>query len=60
MMIYRDEVYDKNSPRKGTADIIITKQRNGEIGELQLTFQGQFTRFENYAPEISFGDSPFG
>ena len=53
MMIYRDEVYDKNTTRKGIADIIIAKQRNGEIGEFQLTFLGQFTQFENFAPEIS-------
>ena len=60
MMIYREEVYDKNTTRKGVADIIIAKQRNGEIGELQLTFQGQFTRFVNHAPEVAYGDGPFG
>ncbi len=60
MMIYRDEVYDKNTTRRGIADIIIAKQRNGEIGELQLTFQGEFTRFVNYAPEHAHGDGPFG
>jgi replicative DNA helicase len=59
MMIYREEVYDKNTPRKGTADIIIAKQRNGEIGELVLTFQGEFTKFANYAPEIDYGDAAF-
>ena len=51
MMIYRDEVYDKNTTRKGIADIIIAKQRNGEIGEFQLTFLGQYTQFENFTPE---------
>ena len=55
MMIYREEVYDKNTTRKGIADIIITKQRNGEIGEIQLTFLGKFTRFENFAPESAYG-----
>ncbi|HEU4486891.1 MAG TPA: replicative DNA helicase, partial [Povalibacter sp.] len=59
MMIYREEVYDKNTTRKGIADIIITKQRNGEIGEVQLTFLGKYTKFENFAPESSFGDGPF-
>ncbi|HEY4367330.1 MAG TPA: replicative DNA helicase [Steroidobacteraceae bacterium] len=59
MMIYREEVYDKNTTRKGVADIIITKQRNGEIGEIQLTFQGKYTKFENYAPESAYGDGSF-
>ncbi len=49
MMIYREEVYDKDTPRKGIADIIITKQRNGPTGEVHLTFLGKYTRFENLA-----------
>ncbi len=59
MMIYREEVYDKNTTRKGIADIIITKQRNGEIGDIQLTFLGKYTKFENLAPESSYGDGSF-
>jgi replicative DNA helicase len=47
--IYRDEVYNKDSTDKGTAEIIIGKQRNGPIGTERLTFLGQYTRFENYA-----------
>jgi replicative DNA helicase len=46
--IYRDEVYNENSPDKGSAEIIIAKQRNGPIGKVRLTFLGQFTRFENF------------
>lgn len=46
--IYRDEVYNEESPDKGIAEIIIAKQRNGPIGKVRLTFLGQFTRFENY------------
>ena len=46
--IYRDEVYNEDSPDKGTAEIIIAKQRNGPIGTTRLTFLGQYTRFENY------------
>ncbi len=55
MMIYREEVYDPNSTRKGIADIIIAKQRNGPIGDIQLTFLGKYTKFENYTPESSYG-----
>lgn len=51
MFIYRDEVYDKESPRKGIADIIVAKQRNGPIGEFPLTFRGQYTRFDDYIPD---------
>ena len=49
MFIYRDEVYNEDSPDKGVAEIIIGKQRNGPIGSCRLSFQGQFTRFENLA-----------
>jgi replicative DNA helicase len=46
--VYRDEVYNENSPDKGTAEIIIAKQRNGPIGKVRLTFLGQYTCFENF------------
>ena len=49
MFIYRDEVYNEESPDKGVAEIIIGKQRNGPIGICRLAFIGQFTRFENLA-----------
>ena len=55
--IYRDEVYNKeeNNPHKGTAEIILAKQRNGPIGEVRLTFLSVYTRFENMAPEAMRG-----
>jgi replicative DNA helicase len=49
LFIYRDEVYNPDSPDKGTAEIIVGKQRNGPIGMVRLTFQGSSTRFLNFA-----------
>lgn len=49
LFIYRDEVYNPDTPDKGIAEIIIGKQRNGPIGKVDLTFLGEFTRFENCA-----------
>lgn len=49
LFIYRDEVYNADSEDKGTAEIIIAKQRNGPIGRVRLTFLGEHTRFENFA-----------
>ena len=49
LFVYRDEVYNEDSPDKGIAEVIIGKQRNGPLGTVRLTFLGQYTRFENFA-----------
>jgi replicative DNA helicase len=54
LFIYRDEVYNPDTQEKGTAEIIIGKQRNGPIGTCRLTFLGEFTRFENFASPGSY------
>ena len=49
LFIYRDEVYNSDSPSQGKAEIIIGKQRNGPIGKVELAFRGEYTRFDNLA-----------
>ncbi|BAL23001.1 replicative DNA helicase [Azoarcus sp. KH32C] len=51
MFIYRDEVYNPDSPDKGSAELIIGKHRNGPTGTVRMTFIGECTRFENYTGE---------
>ena len=56
MFVYRDEVYDKENPNnKGVGEIIIGKQRNGPIGNIPVTFAGQYCRFSNYIAEQQIG-----
>jgi len=55
LLIYREEVYDKETTRKGIAEIHIAKHRNGEIGMFNLTFQGMYSRFANFVPD-SYAD----
>jgi replicative DNA helicase len=59
VFIYREEVYEPDTPRRGIADIIIGKQRNGPIGEFRLTFLGEFTKFENLIAE-AYGEGVYG
>ena len=56
LFIYRDEVYNEDSPQKGIAEIIIGKQRNGPIGKVKLTFLGEYTRFENFTSLETVGN----
>jgi replicative DNA helicase len=51
VMLYRDEYYNENSPDKGLAEILITKQRNGPTGTVKAAFLEKYTRFENFIPD---------
>lgn len=50
VFVYRDEVYNKDSPEAGTAELIIGKQRNGEQGTVRVSFEGAYSRFGNLDP----------
>jgi replicative DNA helicase len=56
LFIYRDEYYNEDSPEKGVAELILGKQRNGEIGTCRAAFIGKFTRFENLAPDYMINE----
>ena len=47
MFIYRDDYYNKDTPDKNIAEIIIAKQRNGPIGTINLVWLPQYTKFAN-------------
>jgi replicative DNA helicase len=51
LFIYRDEFYKEDSPKKGIAEVIIGKQRNGPMGKLELAYREKFTRFDNLQRE---------
>jgi replicative DNA helicase len=51
MFIYRDEVYNPDSPDRATAEILVSKHRNGPTGRTQLVFHEDYTRFVNMARE---------
>ncbi|MCU1394273.1 MAG: dnaB [Ilumatobacteraceae bacterium] len=52
MFLYRDEVYNSESPDKGSAEIIVAKHRSGPIGTRRLAFLGAYTRFDNMARNV--------
>lgn len=59
LCLYRDEVYyPDHADNKGIAEVLIRKQRQGPIGDVKLSFQGRFTRFRNYAPDVGYEYRP--
>jgi replicative DNA helicase len=58
MFLYRDEVYDDQSPDRGVAEVIVAKHRNGPTGKAKLAFRGQYTRFDNMARSVPSGPPP--
>ncbi len=67
IFIYREEQVDKETDKKGMADVMIAKQRNGPTGDIRLAFREKYTRFENYidnpmqiddSPVVGIDDSP--
>jgi replicative DNA helicase len=58
MFLYRDEVYDDQSPDKGIAEVIVAKHRNGPVGRVRMAFRGQYTRFDNMARSIPNSGPP--
>lgn len=63
IFIYRDKVYNENTPDQNVAEIIIAKHRNGEIGKIKLHFAGEYTRFDDlalsdYSRSVIIGNTP--
>ncbi len=52
LFIYRDDYYEKESEKKGIAEILVRKHRNGPVGEVDLYFQPEQTRFRNLSKRM--------
>lgn len=57
LFMYRESVYDPESPNPSVAEVIVGKQRNGPTGHIYLTFRATYARFENFAGEIRHKES---
>jgi replicative DNA helicase len=51
ILLHREDIYDKESPRAGEADLIVAKHRNGPTKTIVVGFQGHYSRFSNMAPD---------
>ncbi|MDO4281498.1 MAG: replicative DNA helicase [Peptococcaceae bacterium] len=54
LFIHREEYYNEDTDRRGIADLIIAKHRNGPTGTVELAFQNELTRFDNLVREGDF------
>ncbi|HVX19059.1 MAG TPA: replicative DNA helicase [Acidimicrobiales bacterium] len=52
MFLYRDEVYNAESPDRGTAEVLVAKHRSGPTGSVRLAFLSHYTRFANMARDV--------
>ena len=52
LLLHREEVYDRESPRAGEADIIVAKNRNGPTRDIVVAFQGHYARFQDMAQDM--------
>ena len=50
VLLYREDVHDKESPRSGEADLLVVKHRNGPTAELTVAFKGHYAQFADMAP----------
>ncbi|MDQ0771354.1 replicative DNA helicase [Pseudarthrobacter defluvii] len=55
ILLHREDVYDKESPRAGEADILVAKHRNGPTKDIVVAFQGHYSRFANMAGDAGGG-----
>jgi replicative DNA helicase len=55
ILLHREDVYDKESPRAGEADILVAKHRNGPTKDIVVAFQGHYSRFANMAADAGGG-----
>ncbi|WP_427015820.1 replicative DNA helicase [Pseudarthrobacter sp. P1] len=55
ILLHREDIYDKESPRAGEADVIVAKHRNGPTKTLVVGFQGHYSRFSNMAADSTAG-----
>ncbi|MDT0190642.1 replicative DNA helicase [Rothia terrae] len=59
ILLHRDDVYDKESPRAGEADVIVAKHRNGPTKTIAVAFQGHYSRFANMTHDSYSGGDDY-